>query len=352
MRLRDCAEYCTGKLNSNAAVLGGKYPFFTCSPETFTIDNYAFDDNVILLAGNNANGNFNIKRYNGKFNAYQRTYVITAKPNADVEYLFYALKLELEHFKQVSQGTATKFLTVGILGDLELDLPPLDVQREIAATLSALDDKIAVNTKLNHRLEQMAQAIFAERFGGREPNGILADIADITMGQSPSGESYNEDGTGTVFYQGRAEFGSGFPTRRLFTTAPNRMAESGDVLLSVRAPVGDLNVASERCCIGRGLAAIQSKYGNQSFVLYTMFAAREQLDIFNGTGTVFGSINKNALENLAVYVPPEDEIAGFDRIVRPIDEQIAVTSTDSVQLSNLRDTLLPRLMSGELSVNG
>ena len=170
------------------------------------------------------------------------------------------------------------------------------------------------------------------------------------MGQSPSGDSFNEDGIGTVFYQGRAEFGSRFPTRRLFTIAPNRMAECGDVLMSVRAPVGDINVANEQCCIGRGLSAIQSKNGSQSFVLYTMLAAREQLDIFNGTGTVFGSINKSGLENLAVYVPTEDEAADFDRIVRPIDEQIAITSADSTRLATLRDSLLPRLMSGELNI--
>ena len=206
--------------------------------------------------------------------------------------------------------------------------------------------------RLNHNLEQTARAIFEEYFGGREPNGVLADIANITMGQSPSGESFNEDGHGTIFYQGRAEFGTRFPTHRLFTTSPNRMAECGDVLLSVRAPVGDLNVANERCCIGRGLAAIRGKHDNQSFLLYTMIAAREQLDIFNGTGTVFGSINKNALEKLAVYVPNSHEIKNFEIAVCPIDKQIAVTSADSTQLANLRDTLLPRLMSGELSVNG
>ena len=97
------------------------------------------------------------------------------------------------------------------------------------------------------------------------------------MGQSPKGDTYNEDGVGTVFFQGRGEFGFRFPTRRLFTTDPKRMAQSNDVLMSVRAPVGDLNVAYESCCIGRGLAAIRSKDAHQSFVLYTVFSLREKL---------------------------------------------------------------------------
>lgn len=104
--------------------------------------------------------------------------------------------------------------------------------------------------------------------------GTLSDIADITMGQSPSGNSYNEDKNGTIFFQGRAEFGFRFPSVRLYTTEPKRMAQSNDTLMSVRAPVGDINVAHTDCCIGRGLAAIHSKSNHQSFVLYTMFSLK------------------------------------------------------------------------------
>lgn len=181
--------------------------------------------------------------------------------------------------------------------------------------------------------------------------GTLKDIADITMGQSPSGSSYNEDGNGEVFYQGRAEFGYRFPTRRLFTTEPKRMAEAGDVLLSVRAPVGDLNVAYERCCIGRGLGAIHGRNGYQSFVLYTMFALRQQLDVYNGEGTVFGSINRNALNDMPIDIPPEDAIAAFEAVVRPMDDMIRTNYEENCRLQELRDSLLPRLMSGEVDVS-
>ena len=243
----------------------------------------------------------------------------------------------------------------GVLDELELTVPPLGEQQKIGAFLAILDQKIALNNKINDNLHQQAMALYASMFldnpALETTAGTLKDIADITMGQSPSGSSYNEDGNGEVFYQGRAEFGYRFPTRRLYTTEPKRMAEAGDVLLSVRAPVGDLNVAYERCCIGRGLGAIHGRNGYQSFVLYTMFALRPRLDVYNGEGTVFGSINRNALNDMPIDIPTEDAIAAFEAIARPMDDMIRSNYEENCRLQELRDSLLPRLMSGEVDVS-
>ena len=243
----------------------------------------------------------------------------------------------------------------GVLDELELTVPPLEEQQKIGAFLAMLDQKIALNNEINDNLQQQAMALYASMFLDNPAletiAGTLKDIADVTMGQSPSGSSYNEDSNGEVFYQGRAEFGYRFPTRRLFTTEPKRMAEAGDVLLSVRAPVGDLNVAYERCCIGRGLGAIHGRNGYQSFVLYTMFALRPQLDVYNGEGTVFGSINRNALNDMPIDIPSEDAIAAFEAVVRPMDDMIRINYEENCRLQELRDSLLPRLMSGEVNVS-
>lgn len=169
------------------------------------------------------------------------------------------------------------------------------------------------------------------------------------MGQSPAGSSYNERRDGTVFYQGRGEFGRRFPRQRLFTTEPKRMARQGDVLMSVRAPVGDLNVAYEDCCIGRGLAAIHSSC--PSFCLYLMRSLRNKLDAYNGEGTVFGSINGKALKALPIGLPDGQSIADFEAIARPIDVLVRNNETESRKLEQLRDTLLPKLMSGEVDVS-
>lgn len=181
--------------------------------------------------------------------------------------------------------------------------------------------------------------------------GSLSDIADITMGQSPSGSSYNEGGIGAIFFQGRAEFSFRFPTIRLYTTEPKRMACANDILMSVRAPVGDLNIAHTDCCIGRGLAAIHSKTNHQSFVLYTMFSLRKQLDVFNGEGTVFGSINRNSLNDMPILIPSDETIEKFERIVAPMDAAIRNNYDEICRLQAIRDTLLPRLMSGELDIS-
>ena len=208
---------------------------------------------------------------------------------------------------------------------------------------------------LNKNLQEQAQALYTNMFIQNNSNqwsdGVLSDIAEIIMGQSPKGDTYNENGVGTVFFQGRGEFGFRFPTRRLFTTDPKRMAQSNDVLMSVRAPVGDLNVAYEPCCIGRGLGAIRSKDNHQSFVLYTVFALREKLDMFNGEGTVFGSINRDALNTMPIVIPTKEEMDQFEDIVAPMDAAIRNNYEEICRLEAIRDSLLPRLMSGELDVS-
>ena len=253
------------------------------------------------------------------------------------------------------RGSTQAYVPLGSLREMPVSIPDRETRNRIVSLLKPLDEKIAINRAINDNLQQQAMALYAEMFLNSSDNnvtsGTLSDIAVITMGQSPSGSSYNEDGVGEVFYQGRAEFGFRFPKRRLFTTEPKRMAETGDVLLSVRAPVGDLNIAYERCCIGRGLGAIHSKTGHSSFVLYTMFALRSQLDVFNGEGTVFGSINRDALNAIPIDIPPVTEIDQFEVVAHPIDELIRANYEENCRLEAIRDSLLPKLMSGEIDVS-
>lgn len=252
-------------------------------------------------------------------------------------------------------GSTRGNISAQTFGNMEIPLPERKQQDYLVSILEPIDEKIKNNKKVNDNLQQQAMALYAEMFldnsDDNVTSGTLSDIAVITMGQSPSGSSYNEDGVGEVFYQGRAEFGFRFPKRRLFTTEPKRMAETGDVLLSVRAPVGDLNVAYERCCIGRGLGAIHSKTGHSSFVLYTMFALRSQLDVFNGEGTVFGSINRDALNAIPIDIPPVTEIDQFEAVAHPIDELIRANYEENCRIEAIRDSLLPELMSGEIDVS-
>ena len=180
--------------------------------------------------------------------------------------------------------------------------------------------------------------------------GVLSDLADITMGQSPPGSSYNSSGEGMIFFQGRTDFGHRFPSVRLYTTEPKRIASKGDTLLSVRAPVGVINKAIETCCIGRGLSALESKLGYNSYIYYCLQGSVAILDIFNAEGTVFGSITKKALSNIPIVISPEKQMKKFEFTVNEIDRIIENNFEENLIISSVRDTLLPKLMSGEIRV--
>jgi type I restriction enzyme, S subunit len=272
---------------------------------------------------------------------------------------------------------------------LSITLPPFAEQKTIAAVLGSLDDKIDLNRRMNVTLEGMARALFESWFvdfdpvraklDGRSPTaidaataalfpehledsslghipegwgaGTLGDSFDLTMGQSPPGDTYNEAGVGLPFYQGRSDFGFRFPSRRIYCSTPTRYANSGDTLVSVRAPVGDINMASEECCIGRGVAAVRHKSGATSFTYHSMANLFPEFARFEAEGTVFGSINKDSFEKLPFVIPPSEIVAAFERQVGPIDDQIRTLENQRHTLGTLRDTLLPKLLRGELRLD-
>ena len=268
----------------------------------------------------------------------------------------------------------------------DVPLPAIAEQKRIADILGSLDDKIELNRRMNETLEAMARALFQSWFvdfdpvraklDGRMPVGMDAGTAalfpaafqdsplgpipkgwtagklsegfDITMGQSPPGDTYNEEGCGLPFYQGRTDYGFRFPTRRVFCTAPTRFAKPGDTLVSVRAPVGDINMAEEECCIGRGVAAVCHRTGATSFTYHAMANLEPDFAKYEAEGTVFGSINKQNFENLRFVIPPPNIVAAFERLAGPFDDQIRTLENESRTLAALRDALLPKLLSGEL----
>jgi len=255
------------------------------------------------------------------------------------------------------------------LEDITMMLPSLNEQIIIANFLSSIDDKIALNRRVCEILEAQAQALFKHLFIDFTPFkngkfveselgmipegwriGSLGDVADVVMGQSPSGSSYNENGEGIIFYQGRTEFGFRYPGIRLYTTEPKKFAEPLSTLLSVRAPVGDVNVATERCCIGRGLASIKSNCSRNSYIYYLLLSLKRRLDVYNGEGTVFGSINKDNLNGMSIIIPPTSLINEFDEIAKAMDNKILEAHQENLSLSNLRDTLLPKLMTGQIKL--
>ena len=292
--------------------------------------------------------------YYGKTWSHNTTLYIKDYKGNDPGFIFYFLKtLDLANY---AGGSAVPTLNRNHIRTLSICVPKnVNQQKKIGIFLKKFDEKIKMNESINNNLEQQAlatyQHMFIDNASSNWKEGTLSDVAEITMGQSPRSSSYNKDSIGTIFFQGRAEFGFRFPTIRLYTTEPKRMACANDALMSVRAPVGDINVAHTDCCIGRGLAAIHSKNNHQSFVLYTMFSLKKRLDIFNGEGTVFGSINKISLLEMPILIPPIEKLDEFEMLVAPIDITIRNNYDEICCLEQLRDSLLLSLMSGELDVS-
>ncbi|EPO5938336.1 restriction endonuclease subunit S [Escherichia coli] len=277
-------------------------------------------------------------------------------------------------------GTNINNLNQDILGNIMIPHYSIGIQKSIVAVLTSIDEKIAINNRINAELEAMAKTLYDYWFvqfdfpdangkpyktsGGRMeynatlkreiPAGwavnTLSQIANITMGQSPAGESYNEDGIGTLFFQGSTDFGWLFPTPRQYTTSPTRMAKKGDILLSVRAPVGDMNIANADCCIGRGLAALNSKSRSDGFLFYVMKYFKQVFERRNAEGTTFGSMTKDDLHSLQVVCPEPGLLKRYDDIVSEYNKMIFTRSLENQDLIKLRDWLLPILMNGQVKI--
>jgi type I restriction enzyme S subunit len=296
--------------------------------------------------------------------------MMSAIPYADrVDPGFFYYLLTTVDFNEVVSGTALPYLTQRDLEGMSVSVPPMPLQRAIARILGALDDKIELNRKMNETLEQMARAIFKSWFVDflpfRHKGMVDSDLGPIpegwhigrvdedfslTMGQSPPGETYNESSEGVPFYQGRTDFGFRFPTVRVYCTAPTRMAKAGDTLVSVRAPVGSVNMASGECAVGRGVAAIRHASGSRSYTYYYMRSLEPDFARFEAEGTVFGSINKDDFHAIERPSPPRRVVEAFETAMFPIDQRIELNESESRTLAAIRDALLPKLMSGEVKV--
>ena len=320
-----------------------------------------------------------LHRYNEPIWPHNTTLYVSDFKGNDADYLYYLLKTI--DFEKVCDSSVIPSLNRNFVYPMKVCFEvDSKKQQKIASVLSALDSKIALNKRMNQKLESMAKRLYDYWFvqydfpdeNGRPyktsggpmthnptlnrqiPQGWevkkLSDIANITMGQSPEGSSYNENGEGEIFYQGCTDFGTMFPTPRQYTTAPTRFAKANDILMSVRAPVGTLNIANTDCCIGRGLAALNSKKGSNVFLYYVMKNFESHFANAYSMGTTFGSITKIELFDLPVLHPTPKTLQAFNAQVTPLFQQQLVNARQIETLTRQRDTLLPLLMTGQVTV--
>ena len=253
----------------------------------------------------------------GKRRAYQKKVAIAPfdgifsahgmvlRPKEVIDKDFFPLFISSDYFLdaaiKISVGSLSPTINWRDLKNLEFELPDLDTQRKLAAVLWSMNETMESYKELISATDELVKSQFIEMFADT-PKGELQDIAVITMGQSPSGKSYNDKGIGTPFYQGKTEFRDLYIGDAVtWTSEPTRFAEANDVLMSVRAPVGSTNIATQTCCLGRGLAAIRPIEGKSTtmFILYSMRSIAAEIENM-GVGTTFKAINKEQVHKLPI----------------------------------------------------
>lgn len=292
----------------------------------------------------------------------------TRQEKVEQRYLYQLLKsnYQRERMQSYITGSAQPQLPIKNFCQIELPLPPIQIQCRIADILSAYDDLIENNQKQIKLLEEAAMRLYKEwfvhlRFPDHETTKIvdgmpegwnrknLIDIANIIMGQSPKSEYYNDKQRGLPFHQGVTNYSYRFVIDEMYSTSFTRVAEAGSILFSVRAPVGRINITKNKIVIGRGLAAINHKDNLQSYLFY-MIKNRFYKDNLIGNGAIYASITKDDLYSQEFLIPAYNLANDFNTIVNQIDQRIANADRQIILLQQARDKLLPKLMSGEIEV--
>jgi len=305
---------------------------------------------------------------------------IPDEDKADVRFIKYYIDTIKLKMQSISRGTTQDNLSLQKLRSIDFNVPSVSKQKRIADVLTAFDDLITNNTRRIEILEEMARRIYREwflhfRYPGHEdddpstgsgqrlvdsgtdfgeiPEGWevkkLEDLCELTLGQSPKSEFYNEKGEGLPFHQGVRDFGDRYPTTTTWCVKDKRIAEEGDILFSVRAPVGRINIANTKMIIGRGLHSIRSKFDNQVFIFHQLKDKFQEEDSM-GSGTIYKSVTKKIMLNLKLIDPGEELIKKFEEKAVPIFNQIKTLTDKNDKLKETRDLLLPKLISGKIDV--
>ena len=345
-----------------------------CKIDNEKFDKYRLKEGDIVIARTGATTGY-AKRIRMDHQAVFASYLVRIRINPNYDSRYVGFVIESDAYKRFIQlnlgGAAQPQANAQVLTSFPIPLPPLPTQCKIAAILSTYDDLIENNTRRIKILEDMAHTLYQEwfvhfRFPGHEnvpmvesplgpiPAGWevkqLGEICDVLMGQSPRSEFYNETGAGLPFHQGVTDFGQRFPTDRVYCTVQKRIAEIGDILFSVRAPVGRINIANKKIVIGRGLSAIRSKNSNQAFMLQQLKDKFQKEDTM-GSGTIYNAITKADLLGIQLLEPTKSIVAKFEEIAESISLELANLTMKNSNLRKTRDLLLPKLISGEIDVS-
>lgn len=381
-KLSSLVAFRTGKLDSNAAVTDGAYPFFTCAQTTYQINSFAFDTECVLLAGNNAGGIFPLKYYNGKFNAYQRTYVIETKDERklSIKYLYFYLRPYLKAFEQQATGATTKFLTMKILHNVDIPILHIEEQKKIAAILSAYDDLIENNQRRIALLEKMAEELYREwfvrlRFPGYEQakfdKGVPVGWRIETIGElcirvtdgSHFSPAHFEGGKYMASVKDMESTGFSKKSMKTISSQDFESLQKSDC----KPLIGDVLIAKDGSYLKHVfvwnhdfdvviLSSIAILRPNKEkilpYFLSTVLRQESTKSMMSGyvSGSALPRIILKDFKKMKLLLPTFDLMARFEMAVSTIFQQVTNIGMQNENLILAKDMLLPRLISGKLSV--
>ena len=302
IKIKDILEFKKkSKIKASEGLKIGKYNFYTSSREQNKFLDYYEYSNEALIIG--TGGNANIHHSYGKFSVSTDCFVLENKANKFflLEYIYKYLLKNIHIIENGFRGAGLKHISKEYLENIEIPIISLEKQKKLIKNLKNIDTFIDKNKQIKKELNFLNKSLFITF----NRNGIekrLDDIADITMGQSPLSQSYNLGKKGLPFYQGKTEFGDIYIKEPIiYCNSPIKIVEKNDILMSVRAPVGDVNIATQKSCIGRGLASIRAKKVDYLYLFYLLKERKIKIEKM-GVGSTFKAINKNNISSLQIPI--------------------------------------------------
>ena len=274
----------------------------------------------------------------------------------NINYLYYWFLYNKSSIVNQANGSVFQNLKKEIIENCEIEVPNIDTQRKIVNILDSINLKIELNNNINKRLLELSNINYYEFIKLLDSNEEcdyknLPELGKISMGQSPKGESYNYEKNGLPLINGAADYEDGYLKAQKYTSNPIKTCKKNDLLFCIRATIGLLVICDKEYCLGRGVAGITNI--DSVYKEYAFHIIDSSIEDFKrmATGSVIVGISRDNIEKISVKIPSKSEIEKYHSIEKPIFDKIENIRIENLKLKELRDTLLPRLINGEIDLN-
>lgn len=304
-------------------------------------EKYIIENGDILISWSASLGIFLWENMRGILNQHIFKVIFDKNIEIDKTYFLHCMKYLIKKIEKNIHGSTMKHITRPEFEKINFPIYDIDIQRKIAKKLVFISEIIDNNKRILVKLMDLSKSLFT-KFNKNGVEKQLNDVADIIMGQSPLSQSYNKDKKGLPFYQGKTEFSDIYikePT--VFCNSPIKVVEENDILMSVRAPVGDVNIATQKSCIGRGLASIKPKKIDYLYLFYLLKEQKSKIEKI-GVGSTFKAINKNNISTLKISIVEKDKQDKIRNYLSSI-EKLKFEIEKSIEIAqNLYDSLISK----------